>query len=90
MTCSLLHGSLGDYAWGEGGLDQIVTQLLNQFEGGSSPVDPKLLGNLPMTFVNDEHIETCAQCTTCMEMFKKVGSSSFFADKKLKLVAKSF
>lgn len=69
---SILHGPVADYAWGEGGLDQIVTQLLNQFEGGSTPVDPKLLANLPMTMVEPKHIESGAQCTTCMETFEKV------------------
>lgn len=69
---SILHGPVADYAWGEGGLDQIVTQLLNQFEGGSTPVDPKLLANLPMTMVEPKHIDSGAQCTTCMETFKKV------------------
>ncbi|OZC07131.1 zinc finger, C3HC4 type [Onchocerca flexuosa] len=68
---NILHGPVADYAWGEGGLDQIVTQLLNQFEGGSTPVDPKLLANLPMTMVESKHIESGAQCTTCMETFKK-------------------
>ncbi|EJW81562.1 hypothetical protein WUBG_07527 [Wuchereria bancrofti] len=68
---NVLHGPVADYAWGEGGLDQIVTQLLNQFEGGSTPVDPKLLANLPMTVVEPKHIDSGAQCTTCMETFKK-------------------
>uniref|UniRef100_A0A915Q3X6 RING-type domain-containing protein n=1 Tax=Setaria digitata TaxID=48799 RepID=A0A915Q3X6_9BILA len=68
---NVLHGPVADYAWGEGGLDQIVTQLLNQFEGGSTPVDPKLLPNLPMTVVETKHVDSGAQCTTCMETFKK-------------------
>lgn len=25
-----VHGNMGDYAWGDGGLDQVVTLLLNQ------------------------------------------------------------
>lgn len=68
---------MADYAWGEGGLDQIVTQLLNQFEGGSTPVDAKLLPNLPMTSVEQKHVDSGAQCTTCMETFKKVTSLHF-------------
>ncbi|VDN01880.1 unnamed protein product [Thelazia callipaeda] len=68
---TIFHGLLSDYAFGENGLDQIVTQLLNQFEGGSTPVDPKLLANLPMTTVEKKHIESDAQCTTCMETFKE-------------------
>ncbi|VDN43532.1 unnamed protein product [Gongylonema pulchrum] len=68
---NILHGPMADYVWGEGGLDQIVTQLLNQFEGGSTPVDAKLLPNLPMTSVEQKHVDGSVQCTTCMEIFKK-------------------
>lgn len=67
---NVIHGHMGDYVWGEGGLDQIVTQLLNQFEGGATPVDPKLLGNLPMIVVESRHIDNDSQCTTCMEKFE--------------------
>ena len=28
-----MYGNPGDYAWGRGGLDVIVTQLLNQMDG---------------------------------------------------------
>lgn len=63
---------MADYVWGEGGLDQIVTQILNQYEGRNNPVDPKLIGNLPMTTVQQKHVDSGTQCSTCMEYFVKV------------------
>ncbi|XP_023324890.1 E3 ubiquitin-protein ligase RNF126 isoform X2 [Eurytemora carolleeae] len=32
-----IHGHPGDYAWGTGGLDAIITQLLNQMDGSGPP-----------------------------------------------------
>ena len=32
-----MYGNPGDYAWGRGGLDVIVTQLLNQMDGTGPP-----------------------------------------------------
>ena len=63
---------MSDYVFGEGGLDEIVTQLLNQFEGGSTPVDAQLLENLPMKTVDQKLIDDNEKCPTCMENFVKV------------------
>jgi len=65
-----IHGNIGDYAWGAGGLDQIVTQLLNQIEGGAAPLTQQQLINLPMCAVNKAQVENSSQCTTCMENFE--------------------
>jgi E3 ubiquitin-protein ligase RNF115/126 len=66
-----LHGNFGDYAWGEGGIDQVVTQLLNQFEGGTAEVvRADDLKNIPMTKVTEDQAKNGAQCTTCMEVFE--------------------
>ncbi|MFH4976133.1 hypothetical protein AB6A40_002842 [Gnathostoma spinigerum] len=67
---TVLSGSPLDYAWGDLGLDQIVTQLLNQFEGGATPIDESLLPNIPITAVDQKQVDSEAQCTTCMEIFK--------------------
>lgn len=54
----MFHGNLGDYAWGEGGLDQIVTMLLNQFDPNASShrISAEDLNNLPTTEVNEKHV----------------------------------
>uniref|UniRef100_A0A914EGN6 RING-type E3 ubiquitin transferase n=1 Tax=Acrobeloides nanus TaxID=290746 RepID=A0A914EGN6_9BILA len=68
----VFHGNLGDYAWGEGGLDQVVTMLLNQFDPNSAArgVSKEDLQNLPMAEVTEKQVENGSQCTTCMEEFK--------------------
>lgn len=50
-----------------------MTHLLNQFDGGSSPVDPKYMGNLPRSTVDEKLINDNERCPTCMEVFVKVG-----------------
>lgn len=32
-----LHGNLGDYAWGAGGIDNILTQLMAQMDNTGVP-----------------------------------------------------
>uniref|UniRef100_A0A158R4F5 RING-type E3 ubiquitin transferase n=1 Tax=Syphacia muris TaxID=451379 RepID=A0A158R4F5_9BILA len=68
---NVLHRPISDYVFGEGGLDEVVTQLLNQFDGGSSPVDQKYLGNLPMSVIDERLINDNERCPTCMELFVK-------------------
>lgn len=42
------HGNIGDYVWGPGGLDAIITQLLNRVDGtGPPPADEDTISNLP-------------------------------------------
>ena len=38
---NVMYGNPGDYVWGRGGFDAIVTQLLNQLEGTGPPPMPK-------------------------------------------------
>uniref|UniRef100_A0A915DNU6 RING-type domain-containing protein n=1 Tax=Ditylenchus dipsaci TaxID=166011 RepID=A0A915DNU6_9BILA len=65
-----LHGNLNDYAWGEGGIDHIVTQLLNQFEGGrEESIRAEDLSRIPMTEVTAKQVENGTQCATCMDTF---------------------
>lgn len=43
---------MNDYVWGQGGIDHIVTQLLNQFETGNSEnISPEDIARIPMTQV---------------------------------------
>ncbi len=49
-----LHGNVGDYAFGPGSLDAIVTQLLNQVEGGAPPVSQEEIQRLTKVTVTKE------------------------------------
>ena len=52
-----LYGNPGDYAWGRGGLDAIVTQLLNQMEGtGPPPMNDDEIKKIPTIKIDQTHI----------------------------------
>lgn len=52
-----LYGNPGDYAWGRGGLDAIVTQLLNQMEGtGPPPMNDDEIKKIPTIKIDQSHI----------------------------------
>jgi hypothetical protein len=52
-----MYGNPGDYAWGRGGLDVIVTQLLNQMDGtGPPPLKGETIEQIPKINVRQEHI----------------------------------
>ncbi|XP_038073357.1 E3 ubiquitin-protein ligase RNF126-like [Patiria miniata] len=65
-----LHGNPRDYAWGEGGLDAIITQLLNNVEGqGPSPASQEDIGKLQTTTINNEQTENNLECPVCKDEF---------------------
>ncbi|KAL3081252.1 hypothetical protein niasHS_012356 [Heterodera schachtii] len=67
-----IHGNLQDYAWGEHGLDNVLTALLNTFDGTQQQtraLRPEDIDKLPSAKVGPKHIENATQCTTCMEYF---------------------
>jgi E3 ubiquitin-protein ligase RNF115/126 len=66
----VLHGNPGDYAWGSGGLDTIITQLLNNLDGSGPPPMPKQdIQQLPSVQITEEDTSKNLQCTVCMEDF---------------------
>lgn len=66
-----LYGNPGDYAWGRGGLDAIVTQLLNQMDGtGPPPMSTDEITKIPTIKVTQEHIDANLQCSVCWDDFK--------------------
>jgi len=66
-----LHGSPGDYAWGRGGLDAIITQLLNQLDcTGPPPLDVKKIEQIPTVRITKEQVDKTLQCTVCMEDYR--------------------
>ena len=65
-----LHGDMRDYAWGAGGLDTIITQLLNQLENtGPPPASEQQLHNLPSVKITEEDVKKNLECAICMEDF---------------------
>ncbi|KAL4227807.1 hypothetical protein ACF0H5_013244 [Mactra antiquata] len=67
-----LHGSPEDYAWGAGGLDTIITNLLNQLEGSGAPPAPKeKIDSLPTVQISQIQVDNGLQCSVCMEDFNK-------------------
>lgn len=71
MRMFQLHSDMRDYAWGAGGLDTIITQLLNQLENtGPPPATEQQLVNLPVVKINEEEFEKKIECAICMEDFR--------------------
>lgn len=66
-----LHSSPADYAWGTGGLDAIITQLLNQFDGmGAPPLAREKIDEIPIMYITKDDVDKTLQCTVCMEDYK--------------------
>lgn len=66
-----MYGNPGDYAWGQGGLDSIITQLLNQLEGqGPPPASKEDIDTLSSVNITQEQVDKTLQCSVCMEDFK--------------------
>ncbi|XP_067086686.1 E3 ubiquitin-protein ligase RNF126-like [Osmerus mordax] len=64
----VLHSNPMDYAWGAGGLDAIITQLLNQFENtGPPPADREKIKTLPCIHITEEHVGSGLECPVCKE-----------------------
>ncbi|XP_013418096.1 E3 ubiquitin-protein ligase RNF115 [Lingula anatina] len=66
----VIHGNPGDYAWGSGGLDAIITQLLNQLEGvGPPPASTEKIAAIPTVSITQDLVDKTVQCSVCMEDF---------------------
>ncbi|NP_001087376.1 ring finger protein 115 S homeolog [Xenopus laevis] len=64
----MLHSNPGDYAWGQSGLDSIVTQLLGQLENsGPPPADKDKIVSLPTVTVTREQVAMGLECPVCKE-----------------------
>jgi len=67
-----LHGNPGDYAWGRGGLDAIITQLLNQMDGaGPPPMAKENIQQIPTVKINKQQLEKSQSCSVCWEDFSE-------------------
>ncbi|KAG5676158.1 hypothetical protein PVAND_006007 [Polypedilum vanderplanki] len=60
-----------DYAWGQQGLDTIVTQLLNQMDNaGPPPLEKEKIDEIPKCEITQEQVNSKLQCSVCWEDFQ--------------------
>uniref|UniRef100_A0A087XSM5 RING-type E3 ubiquitin transferase n=1 Tax=Poecilia formosa TaxID=48698 RepID=A0A087XSM5_POEFO len=66
-----LYSNPGDYAWGQGGLDAVVTELLERLENtGPPPAEQEMISLLPSVCVSQEQIADCRlECPVCREEY---------------------
>lgn len=61
-----LGNSFGDYVWGPNGLDNIITQLLNQLEStGPPPADKTKIDLIPSVTTTQKDVDESAECAVC-------------------------
>ncbi|PWA00581.1 hypothetical protein BB558_003383 [Smittium angustum] len=63
--------NLGDYAWGPTGLDDIITQLMEQSQGRNAPPpsSEEAISSLPRRIIDEESLKTNKECGICMEEY---------------------
>ncbi|XP_054637765.1 E3 ubiquitin-protein ligase RNF115 isoform X1 [Dunckerocampus dactyliophorus] len=67
----MLHSNPGDYAWGHGGLDAVITQLLGQLDNtGPPPAEKEKISSLPFVNISQEQADCCMECPVCKEDFE--------------------
>ncbi|XP_028317278.1 E3 ubiquitin-protein ligase RNF115 [Gouania willdenowi] len=65
-----LYSNPGDYAWGQGGFDAVITELLEQLESaGPPPAEKEMISSLPTVFISEEQTECKLECTVCREEY---------------------
>ncbi|KAM7373353.1 hypothetical protein PAMP_008212 [Pampus punctatissimus] len=65
-----LHSNPGDYAWGQGGLDAVITELLGQLENtGPPPAEKEMISSLPTVCISQEQTDCRLACTVCREEY---------------------
>lgn len=65
-----LHSNPGDYAWGQSGLDTVITQLLGQLENtGPPPAEKEMISSLPTVAVSQEQAACRLECPVCREEY---------------------
>ncbi|KAJ3597914.1 hypothetical protein NHX12_001430 [Muraenolepis orangiensis] len=66
----MLHSNPGDYAWGQGGLDAVITQLLGQFENtGPPPAEKEKISSLPIVHISQDQADCSMECPVCKDDF---------------------
>eukprot|EP00118_Oscarella_pearsei_P004667 m.20328 g.20328 ORF g.20328 m.20328 type:complete len:297 (+) comp27996_c0_seq2:156-1046(+) len=63
-------GNMGDYVTSERGIDDIVTQLLNQLEGGAPPAKKEAIESIPLIAVPQSVVDRNGDCVVCQDKFQ--------------------
>ncbi|XP_030002377.1 E3 ubiquitin-protein ligase RNF115 [Sphaeramia orbicularis] len=65
-----LHSNPADYAWGQGGLDAVITELLGQLENtGPPPAEKEMISSLPTVCISQEQTDCRLECPVCREEY---------------------
>ncbi|XP_077446062.1 E3 ubiquitin-protein ligase RNF115 isoform X2 [Stigmatopora argus] len=65
-----LYSNPADYAWGQGGLDTAITELLGQLENtGPPPAEKNMISSLPTVCISEEQTGCRLECTICREEY---------------------
>ncbi|XP_070778114.1 E3 ubiquitin-protein ligase RNF115 [Enoplosus armatus] len=65
-----LYANPGDYAWGQGGLDAVITELLGQLENtGPPPAEKEMISSLPTVCISEEQTGCRLECPVCREEY---------------------
>ncbi|XP_037120289.1 E3 ubiquitin-protein ligase RNF115 [Syngnathus acus] len=65
-----LYSNPADYAWGQGGLDTVITELLGQLENtGPPPAEKNTISSLPTVCISQEQTDRRLECTICREEY---------------------
>ncbi|XP_032391202.1 E3 ubiquitin-protein ligase RNF115 [Etheostoma spectabile] len=65
-----LYSNPGDYAWGQGGLDAVITELLGELEGtGPPPAEKEMISSLPTVCISQEQTDCRLECPVCREEY---------------------
>ena len=72
-----LHGNPGDYAWGRGGLDAIITELLNHMDGaGPLPMARESIQQIPTVKISKEQMEKSQSCSVLFRFWPGLESAN--------------
>ncbi|KAI7816324.1 hypothetical protein BC939DRAFT_469498 [Gamsiella multidivaricata] len=68
-----IAGNPGDYAWGQGGLDDIISQMMELQNRQHGPVGAtdEIIDNIPHHKLTDEELEAKTECSVCKDEFAK-------------------
>ncbi|KAI7834149.1 hypothetical protein BX661DRAFT_129252, partial [Kickxella alabastrina] len=65
-------GNLGDYAWGQNSLDDIITRIMEQNQGVNAPppATEAQMAKLVCRVILEDEVARNVECGICMEEYK--------------------
>lgn len=67
----IVMGNPRDYAWGRGGLEAVMSQLLNQFDiAAQPPLTKDQINDISKESITREQVDTKLQCAICFDEFQ--------------------